>query len=31
LSWGYVMNKMSADLADMRGLGTAQALYAALA
>ncbi len=31
LSWGYVMNKMSADLADMRGNGAAQALYAALA
>jgi len=30
LSWSYVMNKMAAGLVDMRGIGIAQALYAAL-
>ncbi len=30
LSWGYVMNKMSADPLDARGTGIAQTLYAAL-
>jgi CubicO group peptidase (beta-lactamase class C family) len=31
LSWAYVMNKMSVGSADMRAMGMAQTLYAALA